>query len=57
MPPDSKTKITILKIRKNKADGIPSVFVTAYDYPQAYLADKAGIDMILVGDSIGMTTF
>ena len=30
--------------------------VTAYDYPQALIADKAGVDVVLVGDSCGMTT-
>jgi ketopantoate hydroxymethyltransferase len=31
------------------------VFVTAYDYPTATFADRAGVDMILVGDSAAMT--
>lgn len=53
---DSKTKVTILKLQKNKRDKVKTVCVTAYDYPQAFIADSSGIDVILVGDSIGMTT-
>ena len=56
MSADSKTKTTILKLRRHKRTGEKSVLVTAYDYPQAMIADKAGVDAILVGDSCGMTT-
>ena len=56
MSADSKTKTTILKLRRHKRTGEKSVLVTAYDYPQALIADKAGVDAILVGDSCGMTT-
>lgn len=44
----------MLASRKRK--GRPIVMVTAYDAPQARLADAAGVDAILVGDSVGMTT-
>lgn len=37
------------------ADGVPLTWLTCYDYPTAVLQDEAGIDMILVGDSLGMT--
>ncbi|HBZ09453.1 MAG TPA: 3-methyl-2-oxobutanoate hydroxymethyltransferase [Bacillus bacterium] len=39
---------------KMKQAGEKIVMLTAYDYPQAKLAEKAGVDMILVGDSLGM---
>jgi 3-methyl-2-oxobutanoate hydroxymethyltransferase len=56
MAADSKTKKTILTLNQNKQKGIKTVLVTAYDYPQARIADAAGVDCILVGDSLGMTT-
>ncbi|MEK3886051.1 3-methyl-2-oxobutanoate hydroxymethyltransferase [Bacillus sp. FSL K6-3431] len=37
-----------------KVNGEKIAVVTAYDYPQAKLAEQSGIDMILVGDSLGM---
>lgn len=40
-------------MKKMKADGIPISMITAYDYPSAKLAEEAGIDVILVGDSLG----
>jgi len=45
--------VTTLKLQKMKEEGTPIVMVTAYDYPSAMLADEAGVDMILVGDSLG----
>jgi len=56
MAADSKTKKTILTLNQNKIKGNKTVLVTAYDYPQARIADAAGVDCILVGDSLGMTT-
>lgn len=40
-------------LRKMKRDREPIAMVTAYDYPAACLAEQAGVDMILVGDSLG----
>jgi 3-methyl-2-oxobutanoate hydroxymethyltransferase len=42
---------------KMKREGRKVVWVTAYEYPTAYLAQKAGMDMILVGDSLGMVMY
>ena len=47
---------SIVTLRNQKKKGIKTVIVTAYTYPEAVLADKAGVDIILVGDSLGMTT-
>jgi 3-methyl-2-oxobutanoate hydroxymethyltransferase len=43
-----------LDLRRKKADNDPIVMVTAYDYTMARLVDAAGVDMVLVGDSLGM---
>ena len=56
MPADNKDKVTVLKLRKQKENKVKTVGVTAYDYPQALMADKSGVDWVLVGDSLGMTT-
>ena len=56
MPADSKSKVTILKLRRQKKKNNKTVLTTAYDYPQSIIADGAGVDCILVGDSLGMTT-
>jgi len=50
-----REKITIPKLYEMKARGEPITWLTAYDYPTALLMDRAGIEMILVGDSAGMT--
>lgn len=47
-------KITITDIYKKKTEGRKITMLTAYDYPTAQIVDQAGIDMILVGDSLGM---
>ena len=46
-------KLTIPDI-KNRKNATPIAEVTAYDYPWARLADQAGMDIVLVGDSLGM---
>jgi len=48
------SKINVLDLRKKKADNERIVMVTAYDYTMARLVDRAGVDMVLVGDSLGM---
>jgi len=47
-------KVTILDVKKAKAEGRKLVMMTAYDYPFGLLADEAGVDIVLVGDSLGM---
>ncbi|GBD27318.1 3-methyl-2-oxobutanoate hydroxymethyltransferase [bacterium HR30] len=47
-------KITVPEIRARKGSGLPIVALTAYDYPFARLVDQVGVDVILVGDSLGM---
>ncbi len=50
----SRKKITILDLQKKFEAGEPIAMVTSYDYPSTILAEKAGVEMILVGDSLGM---
>lgn len=50
-------KVTIQTLREKKARGEKMTFLTAYDYPFAILEQKAGIDVVLVGDSMGMVMF
>jgi 3-methyl-2-oxobutanoate hydroxymethyltransferase len=49
-----KTRVTAPVIAARKGDGPPLVMVTAYDAPTARIADAAGVDMILVGDTLAM---
>ncbi|MEM8996465.1 MAG: 3-methyl-2-oxobutanoate hydroxymethyltransferase [Acidobacteriota bacterium] len=46
--------ITVPWVRRKAGRAEPLVMVTAYDYPQARAADEAGVDLILVGDSLAM---
>src|SRR5438045_3264886 len=48
-------RVTVATLAGLKARNEKAVFVTAYDYPTATFADRAGVDMILVGDSAAMT--
>lgn len=47
-------KITVPRLLEFKREGRKIVVVTAYDYASARLADRAGIDVILVGDTVGV---
>ena len=47
-------KISVAKLRKMKQEGCRIVMLTAYDAPTARLAAECGIDLLLVGDSLGM---
>ncbi|MDD2379129.1 3-methyl-2-oxobutanoate hydroxymethyltransferase [Aminobacterium colombiense] len=48
-------KVTIQKLKEMKQKGEKISMVTAYDYAQAVLVEKSGIEIILVGDSLAMT--
>lgn len=48
-------RVTAMTFRDMKKRGEKTVMLTAYDYPSARLVDQAGIDGILIGDSLGMT--
>jgi len=50
-----RKKVTIPYLFKKVANNEPITWLTCYDYPTAYLQEQAGIDMILVGDSLAMT--
>ncbi|MDO8753562.1 MAG: 3-methyl-2-oxobutanoate hydroxymethyltransferase, partial [Anaerolineales bacterium] len=52
---EARKKITLPYLFKKVADKEPITWLTCYDYPTAYLQEQAGIEMILVGDSLGMT--
>jgi 3-methyl-2-oxobutanoate hydroxymethyltransferase len=49
-----RPKISTVTFKKMKVQGRKIVMVTSYDYPTAVIADDAGVDSILVGDSYGM---
>ncbi len=52
--PAEPEKVTVLSLQEKKRLGQPIVSVTAYDYARARLIDEAGLDLILVGDSLAM---
>jgi len=50
----SRNKVTVQDVQQAREDGRKLVMVTAYDYPFGLMADQAGVDIVLVGDSLGM---
>ena len=53
--PTQRPAISLTTLAEKKALGEPIVMVTAYDYPSAQVAEEAGVDVVLVGDSGAMT--
>ena len=54
LPGDARRKVTVAFIQEKKNKQQRITCLTAYDYASARLVDEAGIDMVLVGDSLGM---
>ncbi|MBV9916849.1 MAG: 3-methyl-2-oxobutanoate hydroxymethyltransferase, partial [Solirubrobacterales bacterium] len=52
---DRPLPMTLPRLAEKKRLGEPLVMVTAYDYPSAQVAQDAGVDLVLVGDSGAMT--
>lgn len=52
--PEATKKLLVADLLKMKAEGKKISMITAYSYPQGLIVDEAGIDIILVGDSLGM---
>ncbi len=53
--PAPAPRVTASSLRQLKESGLPVVVLTAYDFHSARLVEAAGVDVILVGDSMGMT--
>jgi len=54
---DGKKKLSIHELAKMKREGRKIAWLTAYDYPTARFAEEAGLDLLLVGDSLGMCVY
>lgn len=54
-PPDERPKLSLPRLAEMKRLGEPIAMVTAYDFPSAQVAEEAGVDVVLVGDSGAMT--
>lgn len=52
---NERKKMTLPDLFSKMQQGIPITMITCYDYPMAHLVEQAGIDIVLVGDSLGMT--
>src|ERR1700694_4261167 len=50
----AKDKVRVTDLGPMKAEGTPIAMLTAYDFPFARIFDNAGVDVLLVGDSLGM---
>ena len=54
-PPAKGKPVTLSSLGEKKALGEPIAMITAYDFPSAQVAEEAGVDVVLVGDSAAMT--
>src|SRR5215207_9023387 len=54
-PKSTEVPMTLPRLADKARTGEPIVMVTAYDFPSAQVAESAGVDMVLVGDSGAMT--
>lgn len=54
MSPPERQPVTLPRLAEMKRAGEPIVMVTAYDYPSARVAEEAGVDLVLVGDTAAM---
>ena len=52
--PDTTNQVTLAVLARKKAKGEKIAMLTAYDYPTALLVDASGVEITLVGDSLGM---
>ena len=52
--PKARKKVTIQTLQNLYKKGEPIAMLTAHDFPSAHVADASGMDMVLVGDSLGM---
>lgn len=55
MKPAAAKPVTVSTLLDMKRKGVKIAMLTAYDFPTARLAEEAGVDVLLVGDSVGMT--
>ncbi len=52
-----RKKVSVLDLQEMKKQGEKITWLTAYDYPTAQFAEQAGLEMLLVGDSLGMCIY